>query len=111
MKLYRGMSDLEFYCWLDGEKLPRSKNFTTDPTEAINFGKRYVLSGDLIIFSMDYVPENFNSILLPKVGMAGWYQTNQNLSLQNKIFEIYSPSEAVDDYQKRIYSNVVPLVR
>ena len=100
------MSDLEFYCWLDEERLPQGTNFASDPIEAISLGLRYVINGDLIIFSTDYDPECFNSTMVLENEKAGWYQTNKHLFLRENIFEIHSPREAVEDYQRMIKKKV-----
>ena len=105
------MSDLEFYCWLDNEILPKGKNFTTDPHEAIKFGKDYVLYGELIVFSMNYIPESFNSTMGGDLSFPTWYENNGLFSLDNIFFDIFSPVEAVDDYQKHMDDKIISSFR
>ena len=105
------MSDLEFYCWLEKESLPRGTNFTSDPLDAINFGKRYVSRGNLIIFSTSYENNEFNPILKKSINSPGWYQNNSDLYLNNTMFGIHSPREAVEDYNNRMTKRLIPLFR
>lgn len=111
MDLYRGMSNLEFYCWHDRQILPKGKNFTSEPLEAIKLGKRYVLRGELIIFSMNYDPEGFNTILKESIVAPGWYQNNEEIYLGLGNFEIYSPREAVNNYQELMDKKVISLFK
>ncbi|NQV90879.1 hypothetical protein HQ489_00220 [Candidatus Woesearchaeota archaeon] len=96
MKLYRGMSDVELSDWVENERsIPKEKYFTCCPEEAIGLGKFYLRSGNLIILQVqadDYFTAFHNT---DSKGAGYWYENKNKISLDEIIFDILTPKEAM----------------
>ena len=99
--LYRGMSDLEFYDWLNEGQIPQQKDFTSEPEEAIDFGKRNVMKGNLVIFQTKFNDLYFQNTLHNAMNdFTGWYETIKGHNFGELETEILSPGEAIEFYNR-----------
>ncbi len=97
--LYRGMSDLEFYDWIDKGNIPKNKYFASDPEEAIKIGREYIRNGELVIFQTKYDYLYFKNVLQTKLNdFDGWHKTSKQYGVNELETNILSPREAVNFY-------------
>ena len=89
MKLYRGMSNLEWQEWEREKVIPKGKNFTTCPYEALKLGDQHTLNGELIIVGTSYDDLSFQKTLGTSSTGIGteWYESCRTIGLGEFITE------------------------
>ena len=93
------MSDQELISWQRPEYrdclyLPKRKDFTASPQEAVSFARDHTIFGDPLIVEVSY-DSNFFRETLPSTQPRGhWYETATTFPLEQLSFDILGLRDA-----------------